>query len=58
MECLWERYKSREVSLDCNKEQMEGKYCNNGQNKQKNLEDDYKGIQYRSCHYSIIQIRM
>ena len=46
------------MSLDCNKEQMEGKYCNNGQNKQKNLEDDYKGIQYRSCHYSIIQIRM
>jgi hypothetical protein len=33
---------------------MEEKYYNGGRNKQKNPEDDHKGVQYRICHYSSI----
>jgi len=37
---------------------MEEKYYNDGRNKQKNPEDDYKGIQCGSCRYNMIQMRM
>jgi hypothetical protein len=58
MEWRWERQDSKKGHLHCNKEQMEEKYYNVGRNEQKNPEDDYKGIQYGNCHYSMIQMRM
>jgi len=49
---------AKKGQLHCSKVRMAEKYYNDGRNKQKNPEDDSKGIQYRSGRYSMIQMRM